>query len=224
MSFRTMSWLLLGLASPVWAGMPQVMLHEVARWRLQSFSMFLLAFLGAAFVFQRIWLAARSDFPKLPPLSFKGALGVLGVWGLLVLVVLTMISGARELLTPGAWTPDGATYTLETGVAPATPAPLSARRENLWFLREALWSYAAAHDGQFPPHDAVPQISEKLWRLPGTSLRLIYVPGRLRDQGELPLVYEPGVYGAERVVLMASGQIVSLSRAELQACLQEVAP
>jgi hypothetical protein len=44
----------------------------------------------------------------------------------LFVVVLTMISGARELLTPGAWEKDGATYTLtptsdESQTADETP-------------------------------------------------------------------------------------------------------
>ena len=35
------------------------------------------------------------------------------VWGSLFVLVLTMISGARELMTPGAWKKDGITYVLE---------------------------------------------------------------------------------------------------------------
>ena len=37
------------------------------------------------------------------------------LWGLLFMLVLTMISGARELLTPGAWEKKGATYQLKAG-------------------------------------------------------------------------------------------------------------
>jgi len=48
----------------------------------------------------------------LPRLSFGRALAGVILWGLLFFIVLTMISGARELMTPGAWKKDGATYKL----------------------------------------------------------------------------------------------------------------
>jgi hypothetical protein len=35
------------------------------------------------------------------------------LWGLLFLLILTMISGARELMTPGAWEKHGSTYELK---------------------------------------------------------------------------------------------------------------
>jgi hypothetical protein len=35
------------------------------------------------------------------------------LWGLLFLLILTMISGARELMTPGAWEKHGSTYRLK---------------------------------------------------------------------------------------------------------------
>ena len=62
---------------------------------------------------QRVWNASRADFPRLPRLSFGKAVGVVFLWGLLFLLVLTMISGARELLTPGAWRKEGFTYKLD---------------------------------------------------------------------------------------------------------------
>ena len=51
-------------------------------------------------------------FPNLPKLNFWRALGLTVLWGLLFMVVLTMISGGRELMTPGAWDRQGATYKL----------------------------------------------------------------------------------------------------------------
>ena len=71
--------------------------------RFQTISFFLLLFLLCSWVIKWIWNAARSDFPRLPHLSFRRAMGLVAVWGLLFLLVLTMISGARELMTPGAW-------------------------------------------------------------------------------------------------------------------------
>jgi hypothetical protein len=52
---------------------------------------------------QGIWIALRGDFTVLPRLTYPEALGVIALWGLLFLLVLTMISGDRELMTPGAW-------------------------------------------------------------------------------------------------------------------------
>jgi hypothetical protein len=68
--------------------------------------------LVAALVVQLAWNFARRDFDRLPRLSYPRALSVVVLWGLLFIVVLTMISGARELMTPGAWQKKGWTYEL----------------------------------------------------------------------------------------------------------------
>ncbi|MEX2173364.1 MAG: hypothetical protein WD872_03320 [Pirellulaceae bacterium] len=44
---------------------------------------------------------------------------MVALWGLLFVIVLTMISGARELMTPGAWEKQGLTYKLRTEDQPA---------------------------------------------------------------------------------------------------------
>src|SRR5262245_30276811 len=110
---------------PVAAGMPSVTLTDAASMRLQLISFFLTVFLVAALVIRGIWNALRSDFPRLPRLSYPKALGLVGLWGLLFLLVLTMISGARELMTPGAWKNDGLTYTLDDGTKPVAERPAS---------------------------------------------------------------------------------------------------
>ena len=53
-----------------------------------------------------------ADFTRLPRLSYSKALAMVVLWGLLFVVVLTMISGARELMTPGAWKKNGITYSV----------------------------------------------------------------------------------------------------------------
>src|SRR5437016_1584825 len=85
------------------AGMPSVNLTDIARLRLETLSFFLFVFLACAKVVQLIWNGLTRDFPRLPRLGYWRSVGLVGLWGLLFLVVLTMISGARELLTPGAW-------------------------------------------------------------------------------------------------------------------------
>ena len=94
------------------AGMPSVTLAdlrtamrtgltEVGRQRLEVISFFLLVLIGCAWLVQRVWNSMRTEFPILPRLSFPRAVGVIVLLGLLFVLVLTMISGARELMTPG---------------------------------------------------------------------------------------------------------------------------
>ena len=105
---------MLALAEPgvARAGMPTVSLSDVAQLRLETISFFLIGFLASSGVVWRIWNSARADFPRLPHLSYWRATGLVTLWGLLFLLVLTMISGARELMTPGAWRKQGLTYKL----------------------------------------------------------------------------------------------------------------
>ena len=101
---------LLLLATPASAGMPSFTLTDVARARLEAISFFLAMFFVLSGVVQGIWNSLRGDFPRLPRLSYKRAVGLVALWGMLFVLLLTMISGARELMTPGAWEKDGLTY------------------------------------------------------------------------------------------------------------------
>src|SRR5207249_2746330 len=123
--------------------MPMIYVSELARMRVQAISFFLVGFLVSALCIQLLWNYLRSDFPALPRLTYGKALGVVALWGLLFVLVLTMISGARELMTPGAWVKQGATYKLASHAT--TPDP--ERRQKLEKLRVALWEYAGAHEG-----------------------------------------------------------------------------
>jgi hypothetical protein len=119
-------------AGQVWAGMPTPLPIDVPRFlrvndtayeRLQAISFFLMAFLACAAVVMLLWNYVRRDFPVLPWLSFGRATAGLVLWGLLFVIVLTMISGARELMTPGAWEPDGVVYKLRKSDDIVRPAP-----------------------------------------------------------------------------------------------------
>src|SRR5271170_7855407 len=96
----------------VFAGMPSFHLTDVAKLRLENISFFLAGFLLSAFFIKLLWNYLAADWTFLPRLSFGKALGLAALWGLLFVLVLTMISGARELMTPGAWEKKGATYQL----------------------------------------------------------------------------------------------------------------
>lgn len=104
--------LLLAVSSPAHAGMPQITLSDIAAARFDSISFFLVLLLLLAWLVQLLWNLLGRDFRKLPRLSYPRALAAVTLWGLIFLLVLTMISGARELLTPGAWEKQGATYRL----------------------------------------------------------------------------------------------------------------
>lgn len=119
------------IATPASAGMPGPHLNDIAKvvtlsehaeWRLQGISFFLVGVLLSALALRILWNHLAKDFKFLPRMSYPGALGAVVLWGLLFILVLTMISGARELMTPGAWKKQGSTYQLSTEAARETPA------------------------------------------------------------------------------------------------------
>jgi hypothetical protein len=65
-----------------------------------------------AWVFKHLWNTLHLSFPQLPKLTYRRALIVALFWGLTFNLILLMISGARELLTPGAWKRSGVVYEL----------------------------------------------------------------------------------------------------------------
>jgi hypothetical protein len=210
------------------AGMPMATLSDIATVRLEVISFFLVCFLASSGLVWKIWNATRNDFPRLPHLSYRMATGLVGLWGLLFLLVLSMISGARELMTPGAWHKQGLTYKLVED-DPAVKAIASQheleRRHALDRLRTALWTYARQHAGKFPPTSSPPEILDESWIVPDPSgMRYLYNSGLIADQGNTPLVYEPGIFGPNRLVLSTSGQIARMSEDELSAALAERGP
>lgn len=203
------------------AGMPSVTLTEIAQMRMEAISFFLVVLLASAWIVQRIWNGLRGDFASpLPYLSYKRALGVIALWGLLFGLILTMISGARELMTPGAWTKQGLTYKLTQPPVPlATEPDESERRRALEGLRAALWNYAGTHGGQFPPDRDDPGIPADLWLVPDRSMRYVYVAGHQANDGDAPIVIEPELFGPDPMALTARGAIRRFTRAELLAAL-----
>lgn len=213
---------LFATAAPAFAGMPSVTLTDAASMRLQSISFFLLVFLLSALVIRWIWNALTTDFPRLPRLSYPKALGLVGLWGLLFLLVLTMISGARELMTPGAWKKDGITYTLGDQKQPEEPLPTpteDARKQKLQSLFKALAVYAVSHDGRYPPpNDAA--VAGHLWTLPGPSgMRYVYQPNRTTHDPGRVLACEPELFGEWRLTLFTNGDVRRMTSAELSPLL-----
>jgi hypothetical protein len=186
---------------------PHPVLTDLGRFRLDVMSFFAVAILALSGIVKLLWNGLRKDFPSLPRLTYGKACGAVVLWGLLFIVVLAMISGARELMTPGAWeTRDDGGYRL---TAASEGAQLEyARRHKLERLRDALWTFAKDHRGQFPPHDLVPDIPDETWEtIHPSRLHFLYVPGHAADVGSSVIAYEPGVYGQQRLSLSSDGGI-----------------
>jgi len=205
---------------PAWAGMPPspfaIRVDQLLTYRIEALSFFLALTFLLAGVVKLIWNTLRIDFPKMPRLTYWRAMGAVFLWGLIVAVVLSMITGARELMTPGAWERAGGTYRL---TQPGSPAEnlLIARRKNLERLKEALWSYARAHDGRFPDNDFTREVPEDVWTVPSvTQPRYIYIPRRgITASPGVTLAYEPDVFDDDRLALLTNGEVITLKRGDI---------
>ena len=85
------------------AGMPSFALRDIYRLRFQELSFFIFLLVVCAFLLKVTWNYAVKGFGSVPKLNFRRSLCLAILFGLLMLLILTMISGARELLMPGAW-------------------------------------------------------------------------------------------------------------------------
>ena len=196
------------------AGMTVYDLNDVVRLRLEDASFFAVLLLGCAFGIKLLWNYLAKGLPALPRINFLRAACLTAVLSLMMLLVLSMISGARELLTPGVWRRQGSAYRLnDTASEPM-------RRQSLEFLRAALRTYAEQHGGHYPPHDFVPDINEKFWMSPDSvGTRYVYVPGLTRDSAGRLLACEPSSFGDQRLALMADGEIKMLATTEIRQAL-----
>jgi hypothetical protein len=200
------------------AGMTVITLTDIARARLDALSFFLVAYLVISWVVKLMWNHLGKTFTALPTLDYRRALGLVFLTGLMFYVVLTMISGARELLTPGAWEKQGTGYRArEGGVATLTK---DQRRDSLRELQAAIWAYAKAHDGKAPEGPLVDGIEPQLWRFAGGGLYCL-MPEVRPGGGREVLVYEPSTAGGRRFVLLADGSIEDRSEGTLKGQLED---
>jgi len=203
-------WVFLFEASTARAGMTVYDLTDVARLRLEDISFFGLLLLLATVGIRFLWNFLAKDFPRLPRLTYLKALSLTALLSLLMLLILVMISGARELLTPGAWSRQGSHY------RPNDIGNAEQRQQSLEALRSALLQYAHNHDGRFPPHDYITEIPARSWEAPdSTGTRYIYFAGLSLNETNGLLVCEPRHFGDERLVLFADGKIQKLKTAEI---------
>ncbi len=207
----TLTIALVGWSFPTHAGMTVYGLRDVVRLRLEEISFFIALLIVSSLAFQFLWNFAFKGFSALPRLGFRQALCLALLFGLGTLLILTMISGIREVLTPGAWRKQGTSYRLND------PAQEPARRRSLEHLRAALFDYARTHDGNFPAHDFVPEIAEKFWESPDQAgSHYVYSGGLTTNDVAALLAVEPQDFGDRRFVLSTSGEIKMLSGAEIR--------
>lgn len=198
------------LTHPARAGMPVFQLTDVVRLRLEDISFFVFLLVLATFGIRLLWNFLAKDFSRLPRLSFLKALSLTLLLSLLMLLILVMISGARELLTPGAWYRQGSHY------RPNDVGNGEMRLQSMEGLRSALMQYAQNHSGRFPPHDYVSDISPKVWQAPDSAgTRYIYVSGLDLGQSNAVLACEPQHFGEERMVLFVNGRVATLKTQEI---------
>ena len=202
------------VAARAQAGMTVYGLRDVYSLRFEELSFFLLLFIVCVFALKFLWNHAVKGFPSMPRLKFLQAGALALLLGLVMLVILTMISGIREVLTPGAWRHQGTSYRLND------PALEPTRLRSLEHLRTALFQYAAAHDGRFPANDFTPDISDKLWESPDQNgTHYIYSNGLTTSHTNGLLAIEPLAFGESRFVLLADGRIERRSHADIEAWL-----
>ncbi|MFM2196899.1 MAG: hypothetical protein RLZZ505_331 [Verrucomicrobiota bacterium] len=204
-------WLL--ASGNAFAGMTVVTLTDVAAARIDALSFFLVTYLLISWAVKGIWNQLAKSFATLPILKYRQALGVVFVTGLLFYVVLTMISGARELLTPGAWEKQGSGYRLRDGEQAALTK--EERRKALSELKEAIWAYAKANDGKAPSGPFGGEVAAELWNF-GDGGFYALVPGVKPGGGREVMVYEPSMAGGRRFVLLADGTIEDRAEGDLK--------
>ncbi len=210
--------LLLLLSLPASAGMTVVTLSDAAKVRLDVLSFFIVAYLLLGLAVKGLWNSLSRTFERMPRLSYRRALALLLLSGLFLYVILTMISGARELLTPGAWEKQGIGYRLrEGGSAEATKGQRRARLES---LRDRLWQHAEEHQGVPPLSPFSGEISREHWRTASGQYYGYARPERL-GIGRSVIAYEPAGAGARRYVLLNDGAIEDWAEGRLNSELQE---
>jgi len=202
------------------AGMTVITLTDLAKSRLDALSFFIVLYLLISWVVKLLWNHLQKTFTALPKLDYKRALALVFLSGLLFYVVLTMISGAREVLTPGVWEKQGVGYRQRVEGAPSGELSKQLRREALLKLKEQIWAYAEKNEGKAPAGPFVDGIELDAWKFPGGGLYCL-MPDVKPGVGRDVLIYEPSAAGPRRMVLLGDGSIEDRSEGVLKTQLDE---
>ena len=216
-----------GLAAALWtaearAGMPSPVLTDWAEIRFETISFFVVVILLSAAVICWLWNSLAKDFTALPRLRYRRALAMVVLLGLFLALVLTMIAGARELLTPGAWQKQGLLYKVVAPAKPAdTPKPpdppyLAARKGPLStparFAERPSGRLPRSTAAVSPPPRTPAAIDGKLWQWPGRPLKkgtgseTGTENRRKNNGGEVPVPFFTGAGVAGKRYLYVPGQ------------------
>lgn len=217
----------LALARDASAGMPSLELSDLAELRLQTISFFLVGLLISAKGIQWLWNGLRADFNRLPKLTYRKSVGLTVLWGLAFIIVLTMISGARELMTPGAWRKEGLTYQLSSDDSKTvtSTADRELRRRHAERLADGLAVYAQMHEGQFPESADDAGIPKYLWDVPVVeAARYQYVTGLTNGDLDRVIAYEPVPCDQPLFVITADGRVLEMQWDALRTKLAEASP
>lgn len=215
----------------VLAGMPSYSLNAQLREQLQAISFFLVVILLSSLLVRGLGNYLLRAWENSTRINYRQSIAICLLWGLASIVVLTMISGARELMTPGAWKRQGWTHTL-TNYSERQPDPEPAGKETeenrliqereriLELLKARLLVFAMQHGGRFPDSFEEADLSKEDWQLPEGMLgHYILVPGQTFQSTPTPLVIEPEIDGRQHV-LAVNGSTMSLSPSVLrQLCI-----
>lgn len=189
-------------------------LNDFYRLRVEEISFLVVLLLVCSLILKLVWNYAFKGFTVVPRIRYFQALALSILFGLVMLLILTMISGIREVLTPGAWRHQGTSYKLNA------PAQDPARLRSLEYLRSALINYAQAHGGKFPATDFSDEINEKLWESPDENgSHYIYRGGLTLADTNALLAVEPVMFGERRFGLFVSGRITLLTNSEIESTL-----
>ncbi len=212
------------------AGMPTISLSQSAIERTSAISFFLVMILAATAIICFAWNGLRKDIPQLPAIGWRAAFGIAMLWGLLSIVVLTMISGARELMTPGAWKRDGLVYKLSSGETTSDETEAmkqwkaeqhQSRKDQLTRLQSSLLVYAIEHEGKYPDAENVSAIPNERWQLPkDIGGRYLYYPGKKLGESKSIIVIEPQITNRQ-FVLFADGIITELLPDQIELLMKE---
>lgn len=220
--YRKLHWFIivfhLGTWLPAQAGMTVITLTDIAKARLQSISFFCFVYLLLALGVMALWNYLAKSFQWMPKINYRRALALMLVSGLFLYVILTMISGARELMTPGAWNKQGIGYELSNGIK--IPSK-SERKNSIHTLKKKLWAYAQEHEGKLPSGIFDKSLQPRDWALPDVPGYYAYLAGNKVGGGREILVYEPTVMGGQRFVILTDGSIERWSANKLKEALSK---
>ena len=121
-----------------------------------------------------------------------------------------MISGSRELLTPGTWKKEGVSYKLETGEITS-----ESRLQNITNLKNALSEYSKNHNNQFPSN-LVTHIPDEITCPTPSKGFYIYFPPTENSKPSDILAIEPLTYQGEVHAILNNSEITQLKRQEAQ--------